>query len=100
MILGPSGSKFTQIDFFKTDLNRFTSRLWEVHLGANLAEVNWLLQQRRGSVTITDLHRREDVTEVRMPGVVEWSGGGVRFRCFGFGSLRRCRRISLEVLVG
>eukprot|EP00434_Breviolum_minutum_P023032 symbB.v1.2.020322.t1/scaffold1699.1/size108456/7 len=29
--------------------------------------VNWLLQQRRGSVTITDLHRREDVTEVKIP---------------------------------
>lgn len=26
--------------------------------------VNWLLQQRRGSVTITDLTRRDDVTEV------------------------------------
>ncbi|CAE7158191.1 unnamed protein product [Symbiodinium pilosum] len=29
--------------------------------------VNWLLQQRRGSVTITDLTRRDDVTEVKIP---------------------------------
>lgn len=29
--------------------------------------VSWLLQQRRGSVTITDLTRREDVTEVKIP---------------------------------
>eukprot|EP00437_Effrenium_voratum_P024042 CAMPEP_0181403092 /NCGR_PEP_ID=MMETSP1110-20121109/3520_1 /TAXON_ID=174948 /ORGANISM="Symbiodinium sp., Strain CCMP421" /LENGTH=673 /DNA_ID=CAMNT_0023525347 /DNA_START=29 /DNA_END=2050 /DNA_ORIENTATION=- len=29
--------------------------------------VNWLLQQRRGSVTITDLSRRDDVTEVKIP---------------------------------
>lgn len=41
----------------------FTS--WESPLSFGLHQVNWLLQQRRGSVTITDLHRREDVTEVR-----------------------------------
>mmetsp|Transcript_43042 Transcript_43042/g.100245 ORF Transcript_43042/g.100245 Transcript_43042/m.100245 type:complete len:671 (+) Transcript_43042:38-2050(+) len=29
--------------------------------------VSWLLQQRRGSVTITDLTRRDDVTEVKIP---------------------------------
>ncbi|CAE8611353.1 unnamed protein product [Polarella glacialis] len=29
--------------------------------------VNWLLQQRRGSVTIPDVSRRDDVTEVRIP---------------------------------
>eukprot|EP00401_Gymnodinium_catenatum_P040144 CAMPEP_0117498330 /NCGR_PEP_ID=MMETSP0784-20121206/21660_1 /TAXON_ID=39447 /ORGANISM="" /LENGTH=437 /DNA_ID=CAMNT_0005293415 /DNA_START=18 /DNA_END=1328 /DNA_ORIENTATION=- len=29
--------------------------------------VQWLLQQRRGSVTITDISRRDDVTEVHIP---------------------------------
>lgn len=29
--------------------------------------VQWLLQQRRGSVTIADITRRDDVTEVRIP---------------------------------
>ena len=39
-------------------------------------QVNWLLQQRRGSVTITDLTRREDVTEVA------GGGGDVASTCF------------------
>eukprot|EP00448_Togula_jolla_P013969 CAMPEP_0170578654 /NCGR_PEP_ID=MMETSP0224-20130122/5570_1 /TAXON_ID=285029 /ORGANISM="Togula jolla, Strain CCCM 725" /LENGTH=655 /DNA_ID=CAMNT_0010901635 /DNA_START=68 /DNA_END=2036 /DNA_ORIENTATION=+ len=29
--------------------------------------INWLLQQRRGSVTIADVSRRDDVTEVHVP---------------------------------
>lgn len=29
--------------------------------------VNWLLQQRRGNITISDVSRRDDVTEVRIP---------------------------------
>jgi len=29
--------------------------------------VNWLLQQRRGSVTITDISKRDDVTEMHIP---------------------------------
>merc|ERR1719274_384810 len=29
--------------------------------------INWLLQQRRGSVTIPDVSRREDATEMHIP---------------------------------
>eukprot|EP00435_Cladocopium_sp_Y103_P041622 s556_g11.t1 len=67
--------------------------------------VNWLLQQRRGSVTITDLTRREDVTEVKIPDSCKgWVTGnrGSELRRMEqeptCALLRRCMTLGLDIL--